>query len=124
MKTTTDTGRAAEEHACRYLENQGLQLIEKNYRCRYGEIDLIMREKKTTVFVEVRYRSNPNFGSGAESINSRKQHKLITTANHFLQSHPQAMNHQCRFDVVSLSANPDKTGFSDKVLWIPNALEA
>jgi putative endonuclease len=124
LATTTDTGKAAEHYACRYLEKQGLKLIEKNYRCRYGEIDLIMRDKKTTVFVEVRYRSNPNFGSGAESINARKQQKLVTTANHFLQHNRQAMNHQCRFDVISLSAAPDKSGFSDNIEWIPNAIEA
>ena len=124
LTTTTDTGRETEQYACRYLEKQGLTLLEKNYRCRHGEIDLIMRDKKITVFVEVRFRSNPNFGNGAESINARKQQKLIATANHYLQHNKKAMNHPCRFDVISLSAAASKSEISEQVLWIPNALEA
>lgn len=103
MTTALTKGQEAEEHACRYLQQQGLQLIERNYRCRQGEIDLIMRDKQGTVFVEVRYRSNPNFGGGAESVDQRKQHKLIAAAAHYLQQHHTLAQQPARFDVIAIA---------------------
>jgi putative endonuclease len=113
---TDSSGASAEALACHYLEQQGLKLIARNYRCKSGEIDLIMQEGQTLVFVEVRLRSNHRFGNAASSIDARKQRKLIHTAEHYLQLHG---NRACRFDAILL----DKLGISDLV-WIRNAFDA
>ena len=114
------TGQKAEEFACRYLKEQGLLLVERNYCCTRGEIDLIMKDDNTTVFVEVRFRRNTHFGSGAESVDHRKQQKLLTTAAHFLQKNPKLAQGICRFDVVSLT---EKNG-EHKLDWIADAFQA
>lgn len=103
MTPALTKGQETEEQACRYLQQQGLQLIERNYRCRQGEIDLIMKHHQSTVFVEVRYRSNPNFGSSAESVDYRKQSKLIATAAHYLQQHHTLAQQPARFDVIAIA---------------------
>lgn len=114
------TGKQAEADACDYLQRQGLTLVERNYLCKRGEIDLIMREKHTTVFVEVRYRRSNRFGSSAESVDWRKQEKLLATAQHYLQQHPKAAQHPCRFDVVALTAKNKQ----QQIDWIVNAFQA
>ena len=106
------TGKKAEDVACSFLQKQGLILIERNYQCRFGEIDLIMEDNETTVFVEVRYRKSTKFGSAVDTVDKNKQRKLVFTANHFLQKHP--ITTASRFDVVALS--PDTTPE-----WICNA---
>jgi putative endonuclease len=92
-----------------------LKLITNNYRCRLGEIDLILQDKETLVFVEVRMRSSSHFGGAATSIDARKQAKLIHTAQHYLAT----LKHipPCRFDAVLLST-------PDNIEWIKNAFEA
>jgi TIGR00252 family protein len=114
------TGRSAEDTARRYLEAQGLRLIERNYRVRCGEIDLIMREGDYVVFVEVRYRTRADFGSGAESVNRRKQARLTATALCYLKAHADLAEQPTRFDVLTIS--PGLHGAS--VQWIQNAFEA
>ena len=114
------TGEKAEQDACQYLEQQGLKLIEKNFRCKFGEIDIIMQEKQRLVFVEVRYRKHSQFGSGAESITKSKQSKLIRTANWYLQQHPKCNQYSCRFDVISMSAGTTNS----KIDWIKDAIQA
>lgn len=96
-------GQEAEAQACRHLQQQGLALIERNYRCRQGEIDLIMRDRQSTVFVEVRYRSNPTFGGAAAGVDCRKQAKLIAAAGHYLQQHPALAQQPARFDVIAIA---------------------
>lgn len=98
-------GQQAEARAHRYLRKQGLLLVTKNYRSPYGEIDLIMRQQETLVFVEVRYRRSSSFGMAAETVDWRKQKKLRATAEHYLQNNTKSRNRPCRFDVVSLSGN-------------------
>ena len=117
---TIKTGQLAEDSACRYLQTQGLSLVERNYCCPRGEIDLIMKDNKTTVFIEVRYRRNTRFGSGAESVDRRKQDKLLATAAHYLQKNPKAAKSICRFDVVSLTMNNGEQTLD----WIPDAFQA
>ncbi len=95
---TPDRGRDAERRAARWLEAQGLALVESNYRCRFGEIDLIMREGMQLVFVEVRMRARPGYGGAAASIDRRKREKLVRAARHYLSRLPQAP--ACRFDAV------------------------
>lgn len=116
---TAETGRDAELRARRYLERQGLHFRSSNYRCRQGEIDLVMEEGESVVFVEVRYRSNGRFGTGAESVDSHKQRRLIGAAQHFLQRNPRLAARPCRFDVVALGpANRERS-----VEWIRNAFQ-
>ncbi len=108
------TGVQAEQTACRHLERQGLRLLTRNYRCRGGEIDLIMRDGDSLVFVEVRYRRHDRYGSGAESVDLRKQSRIIHCAQHYLQQYPAAQQLPARFDVISLAADHD-------LQWIRNA---
>lgn len=113
------TGQAAETAACDHLQQHGLQLIERNYHCRQGEIDLIMRDGNYTVFVEVRFRRNSGFGSAAESVDHRKQKKIITTASHYLQQHSKLAQQPARFDVVSMSPQGNDTDID----WIRDAFQ-
>lgn len=77
-------GETAELLAAQYLSNQGLKLLKRNYRCRHGEIDLILQDGDTLVFAEVRLRSHNHYGGAAASINAAKQKRLIRTAQHYL----------------------------------------
>jgi len=106
-------GLAAEELAAAFLQRKGLRLIEKNFRCAYGEIDLIMQDGRTLVFIEVRLRSNAGFGGAAMSINQSKQQKLKRTAERYLQAHGDSA---CRFDAVLMSKLD-----SNAVEWIQDA---
>lgn len=90
-------GAAAEELAAEFLRLNGLKLLEKNFRCSYGEIDLIMQDGASTVFIEVRLRSSKGFGGAAASISPSKQQKLKRSAEYYLQIHG---NKSCRFDAV------------------------
>ena len=111
----TTAGHSAEQLAAAYLQRQHLTLLERNYRCRFGEIDLIMRDGPEIVFVEVRLRSSQAYGGAAASITAAKQHKLARTAEHYLQQHGAAA---CRFDAVLLDAL-DERG----IHWLKNAFE-
>jgi putative endonuclease len=104
-RTSIHQGREAEHQSRRYLEHQGLQFLERNYRCRLGEIDLIMDDHGTVVFVEVRYRGSSRFGCPAETVDARKQARLRATAEHFLQRRRQHREQPCRFDVIAISGN-------------------
>lgn len=97
-----DFGGKIEKQVAAYLKKAGLRLITKNFQGAPGEIDLIMQDSDTLVFVEVRYRQHQQFGGAAASVNWRKQQKLIKTAGLYLQQHP----HQgpCRFDVIAVNA--------------------
>jgi putative endonuclease len=112
-------GQVQEEIALEFLKAQRLFLIERNFRCKMGEIDLIMKDpdyqnKPYLVFVEVRYRTNPYFGSGLESIHDVKIKKLRRTAEFYLQKKKWTDKVFCRFDVVSLSNSAD-------IHWIRSA---
>lgn len=111
-------GKDAETRALHFLESHGLRCVARNYRCRTGEIDLIVQDQDSLVFVEVRYRRQSRFGSGAETVDWRKQSKLVACARHYLQRHPGAASQPCRFDVLSVS------GTEIEIEWIRNAFEA
>jgi putative endonuclease len=111
-----NAGLEAEKIAATFLINNGLKLVMQNYHCRFGEIDLIMKEANTLVFVEVRLRSNHQFGSAGASITAKKQHKLIATAQHFLQSHGDC---DCRFDAILMNKAD-----LNHVEWLRNAFDA
>ena len=112
-------GAWAEDLACQHLLDRGLRLANRNYRCRHGEIDLVMRDAATTVFVEVRLRSRTDFGSGAESVDARKQARLLSSAEHYLQRHATLLA-DCRFDVVSIR----RAANNYQLEWIRNAFTA
>jgi len=112
------TGQQAEQLACDYLLKQNLELITKNYHCRRGEIDLIMTDKNTLVFVEVRYRKSDKYGSALESVNVKKQQKIITTAQYYLSQQSDSFS-EYRFDVVAL--NPSSTRID--ITWIKDAFQ-
>lgn len=105
-----------EQQAKQYLVNQGLRFVQQNYNCKLGEIDLIMQDGITMVFIEVRYRNTAKYGSALESITSRKRGKLLKAANHYLITQG-IQNRPCRFDVVAF----DKTKKSTEMSWIVSA---
>lgn len=116
--STISRGQAAEAAACRYLEQQGLQCIDRNVRCRFGEIDLVMRTADLLVFVEVRYRRAANPVNAAESIDARKQRKLAMTASWYLARVPQLQDFGVRFDVVAIDGRrPGQSALQ----WIKDA---
>jgi putative endonuclease len=96
--------------------NHGLKMVAQNYHYKFGEIDLIMKEAKTFVFVEVRLRNNSQFGNAASSITLQKQNKLILTAQRYLQLHGESA---CRFDAILVSS-----ANLQSIEWIRNAFDA
>jgi putative endonuclease len=120
VSSSRTLGEQAEEAALHHLQQHGLTQVARNFRCRQGEIDLVMRHGATHVFVEVRYRSQARFGGAAASVDYRKQQRIITAAQFFLQRHPQAARGPCRFDVIAVSPGP-AGGW--RIDWIQNAFE-
>ena len=118
-ETTTAIGRRGEDAAARHLESHGLQLLERNYRCRGGEIDLVMLEGTTLVLVEVRLRTSGGFGGAAASVGPSKQRRFILAARHLMATRPAYRKLQARFDVVALDAGaqPGET----RIDWIRDA---
>ncbi|ARU90768.1 YraN family protein [Pseudomonas sp. M30-35] len=118
--SSQSSGNAAEAIARQHLEKNGLRLIAKNWRCRLGELDLVMLDIDTVVFVEVRYRRHKAWGGAAESVDTRKRNKLTQAAMSFLQQESRWNQHPCRFDVVAISADSkDKLQLN----WIKNAFD-
>jgi putative endonuclease len=97
------SGAAAEAAAAAWLKRQGLVMVEKNYRCKGGEIDLIMRDGSDLVFVEVRLRQRSDYGSAIESVTHAKQRRIVCAARHFLATQIRWQNSACRFDVIATS---------------------
>lgn len=95
-------GARHEEEAARYLEQQGYQILERNFFSRYGEIDLIAKDKDTLVFVEVKYRSGASFGDPAEAVTAKKQERIRKTARYYLCAHQLSEDTPCRFDVAAV----------------------
>ncbi len=117
MNTRQARGRAAENRARHHLERAGLRLRHANYRCRCGEIDLVMESREgEIVFVEVRYRARTDYGGALASIDARKRRRVIRAAALYLAQ--QALEHApARFDVVGVDAD-------DRVEWIAGAFDA
>ncbi|SNS24613.1 YraN family protein [Pseudomonas segetis] len=118
--SSQSSGNAAEAMACQHLEQHHLRLIAKNWRCRSGELDLVMLDIDTVVFVEVRYRHHNAWGGATESVDRRKRGKLTQAAMTFLQQESRWNQHPCRFDVVAI--NPDSKG-KLQLNWIKNAFD-
>lgn len=119
QQSRQERGQTAENFAAAYLQKQGFTLIERNYRCRGGELDLIMRDKTLLIFVEVRLRGENSWANPLESVDYKKQKRLILAARHYLQH--QANNWEsCRFDVLGLY--PHNGGFRPD--WLVDAFRA
>jgi putative endonuclease len=117
--STLESGKTGENLACDYLQQQGLTLLARNFRSRYGEIDLIMRDGSTVVFVEVRARQQHNLVDSLQSINASKQKKLIKTALYYLQTHSKLMDYPARFDVIAITNQPA----ASQINWIKDAFQ-
>lgn len=117
-RDTRTVGFDAERHADQFLKQQGLQPVKRNFRCRLGEIDLIMNDDDCLVFIEVRYRGSKSFSRASLTVDIHKQRKLIRTAALFLAKRSQYANSVVRFDVVAIDADDhgDKT-----IEWIKDA---
>lgn len=106
-------GFQAEQDAFKFLEKRGLILLARNYRSPLGEIDLIMRDHHTVVFIEVRKRTKNHFGTASETVTRAKQQKIISTATHYLQKQQWFDKVLCRFDIIGIS--------SSQIEWIQDA---
>jgi len=107
-------GEAAENLAGAFLLRAGLTLVERNFHCRFGEIDVIARDGATLVFVEVRMRTSERFGGAAGSITAAKRARLLRTARFYLAS--VARVPACRFDALLVNGN------DNSIEWLKNAI--
>ena len=111
------SGAFWEKTAASFLRTQGLQLLHRNFSSRFGEIDLIMEDQGTLVFVEVKYRKNSSHGSGADAVTFHKQSRISRTAAWYLAMNPQRAEQVCRFDVLSIHPQEMDQGIN----WIKAA---
>ena len=115
-----EAGGTAERQARQYLETRGLTHLSSNYRCRLGELDLIMRDDEELVIVEIRYRRRTDFMHPVESITAAKQRRVARAAQYFLRRHPQYQDRPVRFDVVCVTGPLSRS----RLEWIPAAFTA
>jgi putative endonuclease len=108
-------GQDKERLAEAYLLRQGLRSVARNHRCRFGELDLVMRDGGILVFVEVRYRASSRFGTPAETVDFQKRRRIAAAASDYLMCHPSVL--PCRFDVVAI-------GGQDQIQWLKDAFSA
>lgn len=107
-----EVGAEYERRAASYLEERGCKIIEKNYRCKMGEVDLIIRDEEYLVFVEVKYRRDEKAGNPLEAVNLSKQRRISKAAAWYLYSHGQE-GQSCRFDVIGICGN--------QIAWVKDA---
>lgn len=119
-RSSAQSGKDAELQALNYLQQQGLRLLAQNWLCKRGELDLVMLDGDTVVFVEVRYRKHAQWGGALASIDGRKRQKLILAAQFSCKEHRWA-DSPCRFDVVAMESTP--AGPAD-LNWLKNAFDS
>jgi len=115
--TTRQSGAEWEKTAESFLRGHGLKLLQRNFSSRFGEIDLIMEEETTIVFIEVKYRKSNEHGSGADAVTFHKQNRISRTAGWYMAKNPHRAEQFCRFDVISIDPQSRKQG----IKWIKNA---
>ena len=120
-RTRRQSGQDAERHALEHLQQQGLRLLAQNWLCKRGELDLVMLDGDTVVFVEVRYRKHAQWGGALASIDGRKRQKLILAAQFFLLKERRWADHPCRFDVVAIESTPRGTA---DLNWLQDAFDS
>ena len=111
-----ETGTRYEQKACVYLEEQGMKVIETNYRTRLGEIDIIAKDREELVFVEVKYRKDRSFGGAEYAIPRKKQMTIIRVANMYIRMHRLPLSAPYRFDAVLIDG--------DEIQHVKNAWQA
>ncbi len=117
MRNLKTVGSRYEQEAAAFLSKSGLTVIEQNYRCRAGEIDIIAREGQTLVFCEVKYRYDSGAGDPAAAVDGRKQQTIFRVAQWYMQKCRLPEDTPCRFDVIAMTG----VGEDLKIRWIPNA---
>ena len=120
-RSRAQSGKDAELQALSYLQTQGLRLLAQNWLCKRGELDLVMLDGDTVVFVEVRYRKHAQWGGALASIDGRKRQKLILAAQFFLQKEHRWADSPCRFGVVAIESTP--SGQAD-LSWLQDAFDS
>ena len=116
-------GKMAEALAVKYLQSNGLKLVRRNFSCRNGEIDIIMRDKDYLVFIEVRFRNTLTHSHPLETIDYRKQQKILKTVQFYLLQYPEYGHHPCRIDAVAIYSGRENTGVEKQVEWVQNAIQ-
>lgn len=116
-KNQREVGSRYEEKAAAFLQKQGLMIVERNYRCRTGEIDIVARDQGTYVFCEVKYRQDNGAGDPAEAVDWRKQHTIFQTASWYLYQNRLPEDTPCRFDMVAIIGNEKDC----EIRWVQNA---
>lgn len=115
-QNTRQIGAAFEDLAVKYLISQGYQMVERNFRCRLGEIDIIATDGEYICFIEVKYRWNQSVGAAVDAVNAIKQRKIVRVANYYLMKHGKSEWTPCRFDVAAIDG--------DQITLYKNAFEA
>ncbi len=115
-----EIGDQHEAFAAKVISEAGFKLVERNYLCKLGEIDIIAKNQKQLVFIEVRYRKSELFGGALQSINLKKRRRICLAANHYLQTHKLTNKVACRFDVFAITGNLKQLSYQ----WIEAAFEA
>ena len=113
------TGSQFEDLALAHVQREGLVLLVRNFNSRFGELDLVLRDRDTVVFLEVRYRRSQAFGGALDSVGASKRDRLGKAASLFLQANPALANHPCRFDVMASSGSAAAPTFD----WQRNAFD-
>lgn len=113
---TRKTGQKYEEQAVAYLTDRGYVIVERNYKCPYGEIDIIARDGEYLVFLEVKYRRSDAWGSPGEAVDGRKQRRISRAALCFYGKNGYERDIPCRFDVIGVDGN-------EKITHIENAFD-
>ena len=114
------SGNKAEDIAGKYLSKQNIRILDRNFHCRYGEIDLIGLDDQCLVFIEVRYRKDEYYMSVFETIDKHKCRKLVTTSEYYLTTHRKYRNMTCRYDVIGITGELT----APVIEWIKNAFQA
>ncbi|MFT5698740.1 MAG: putative endonuclease [Desulforhopalus sp.] len=112
-------GQKGETEASHYLKRKGYEIIKTNFRCRYGEIDLIARKADVVIFIEVKTRTNNDFGGPAAAVDYRKQKQISKVAHHYMVTHHND-DIDARFDVIAILA---KKGLDTEIVHITNAFD-
>jgi putative endonuclease len=115
-----EAGDRGEDLALHHLQAAGLKLLQRNYRCTGGEIDLVMHDGAVLVLVEVRYRRNNHFGGAAASVGTPKQQRLLRAAQHLLQTNRSYRQYPARFDLVAIEGDNNHLQLN----WIKDAFRA
>ena len=113
-------GLRFEDRARRYLQAQGLRFVDSNYRCRFGEIDLVMHDEDTLCFIEVRFRNSLGYGGASASITPAKQRRIVKAALFYLSGSPHRLQQAIRFDALLIQQERNELEFN----WIRNAFYA